>query len=236
MNAAVMEAQRVKAFKDEWETFSVDRANWDMRAEWVRHFGDLGLTLDQFTGSVLDIGCGPTGAIYYLPNLSRRVGIDPAASSFTRWNIDHRERYQIELIEAGAERLDFPDASFDSVFCINCLDHTTDPESVVTEIHRVLKPDGRIVLFFDMDSPLRKLHKKVRPTCGLMHPHSFDCTWVDRVIVSSGLFKIERMCRDQKAFEGLSAKLYEAYWDDLVYRTTGWKKFIHHLWMTGVRA
>jgi len=202
---------------------------------WVRHFADLGLTLEQFTGSVLDVGCGATGTIFYLPNATHRVGVDPAAYGAERWNVDDPAlgRHKVELHNVPAERLTWPDNHFDAVFSINCLDHTSDPTACLREIHRVVKPGGRIVLHFDIDSPLRKLHKAVRPTCALLHPHSFSYDWVEREVFSR--FNIERTYRDPETFKGRRAKLYEAYWDDLLYRMTGSNTFINHLWMTGTK-
>lgn len=238
MDAVRTEEERVQAFKEEWVSeIWLRLCKPDMEAEWERHFNELDLSLAQFTGKVLDIGCGASGAIYYLPNASRRVGIDPAAEAVERWNGPvNKGRHAIELVAGGGENIGFDDAYFDSVFCINCLDHTTNPTAVVHEIHRILKPRGRFVLQFDIDSPLRKLHKLVRPVAALMHPHSFDYEWVDRFILSSGLFRIERTSRDLDTFRGPDAKKCEAYWDDLIYRATGWKRFIHHLWIAGTKV
>ena len=62
-----------------------------------------------------------------------------------------RKRFQVsglkgEFRVADAERLDFPDASFDLVYSHGVLHHTPDIEAAVREIHRVLKPGGRAMV------------------------------------------------------------------------------------------
>jgi ubiquinone/menaquinone biosynthesis C-methylase UbiE len=123
----------------------------DPRAEWERHFNLVGLSLLQFAGQeVLEVGCGATGVVYYLPEAKRRVGIDPAASGMRKWNTEADGRSPIELLELSAESVPFPDASFDTVFCINCLDHSDDPEAILAEIWRVLRPGGCFMIHFDI--------------------------------------------------------------------------------------
>ena len=97
---------------------------------------------------VLEIGCGmgtdgaqfaKAGAIY--------TGIDLTDAAVEL----ARKRFQVsglkgEFHVADAERLDFPDASFDLVYSHGVLHHTPDIEAAVREIHRVLKPGGRAMV------------------------------------------------------------------------------------------
>lgn len=97
---------------------------------------------------VLEIGCGmgtdgaqfaKAGAIY--------TGIDLTDAAVEL----ARKRFQVsglkgEFRVADAERLDFPDASFDLVYSHGVLHHTPDIEAAVREIHRVLKPGGRAMV------------------------------------------------------------------------------------------
>src|SRR5205085_3449156 len=47
---------------------------------------------------------------------------------------------------ADAERLDFPDNTFDLIYSHGVLHHTPDTTAAVREVHRVLRPGGRAVV------------------------------------------------------------------------------------------
>jgi SAM-dependent methyltransferase len=46
---------------------------------------------------------------------------------------------------SSAERIPYPDDTFDVVFADNVLEHLTDPLKVFSEVHRVLRPGGRFL-------------------------------------------------------------------------------------------
>jgi ubiquinone/menaquinone biosynthesis C-methylase UbiE len=50
----------------------------------------------------------------------------------------------VEFVEGEAERLPFPDASFDVVISNGVIDLIPDKDAVFTELFRVLAPGGRI--------------------------------------------------------------------------------------------
>jgi SAM-dependent methyltransferase len=56
-----------------------------------------------------------------------------------------RARRSVEVAEASGERLPFKDASFDTVAVTLVLCTAPDPASVLREIARVLKPEGRLL-------------------------------------------------------------------------------------------
>lgn len=206
----------------------------DPRAESARHFKELGLSLEQFQGKdVIEVGCGATGVVFYLPEARRRVGIDPAAPAIIKWT---GGRASVDLVLAWGEALPFADGTFDVAFCINCLDHTEAPEAVVREIARVLRPGGTFVFHFDIDSPLRKLHKALRPMARLLHPQSLTWSWAEKNILRNPLFRITATARDREVLLRPRALLYEAFWDNLIYVITGSKHFINLLWIAGVRC
>ncbi len=139
-----------------WENTSWQQTPAEQRrSEWSRHLGSLDLTLDEFAGqSILDIGCGPAGVVNFV-TADRRVGVDPLASTYSQWNGFFGD--PVELVDSQAESMPFGDDSFDTLFCINCIDHTQQPGAILGECARVLKPGGLFVFHVDLDSPLRKL-------------------------------------------------------------------------------
>jgi SAM-dependent methyltransferase len=96
--------------------------------------------LDVATGSgnaalaAARLGCQVTG-IDYVPELLQRGRARAAA-----------EGLQVELLEGDAERLPFPDASFDAVLSCLGVMFTPDQERAAAELLRVCRPGGTIAL------------------------------------------------------------------------------------------
>lgn len=59
-------------------------------------------------------------------------------------------------VVADAHRLPFADAAFDAVVSFNTFEHLYDPEAAAAEIHRVLKPGGRLVVHTAFLQPLHE--------------------------------------------------------------------------------
>jgi SAM-dependent methyltransferase len=52
----------------------------------------------------------------------------------------------LETVEADAQRLPFPDCTFDAAMMISMLHHVPDRAAALAEARRILKPGGRLVL------------------------------------------------------------------------------------------
>jgi len=100
--------------------------------------------------SILDVGCG-TGVFAArvreaLPG-SRVFGVDLVsdmlAQGARRWEA---LADSVHPVQGDSERLPFADGSFDFVTCANSFHHYPDQEAAVAEMHRVLKPGGRLLL------------------------------------------------------------------------------------------
>lgn len=202
-------------------------------SEWNRHLAELDLSFEFFENQViLDVGCGPTGIAYFL-KASAAFGLDPLARQYEKWNGHWGKR--VELICGCGEDIPLKSDSIDAVFCVNCIDHTLHPGAVLAELARVLKPGGLLVFHVDLDSPLRKLHKVIRKPCGTMHPHSLTYQWLFNSLERS--FHIIKVHRDPDVFKPTWQQIrYEAYWDGLIYRLTGWKAFMNHVWLKAIKS
>lgn len=101
---------------------------------------------------VLDIGCGHGRGLATLAALvpdGRVVGADPSAlmaEIAVRRNRELVRAHRVGVVVAGAEALPFPDAAFDKAMCVHVVYFWTGLVAPLSEIARVLKPGGRLVL------------------------------------------------------------------------------------------
>ena len=109
------------------------------------------LAIDDYSNRrVLDIGCGPRGSLEWADSAALRIGLDPLAASYVEFGIRaHRMHY----VPAGAEAMPFPDAAFDTVCAFNSLDHVEDVHAAVSEITRVTRAGGLILVIVDVNHP-----------------------------------------------------------------------------------
>ncbi len=120
---------------------------------WNRDFLELmakRLHLDNFT-TVLDVGCGigHWGQLLstVMPASTTFTGVDRETASILEATIKATELgvgKRFTYVPGDANKLPFPDESFDLVTCQTLLIHVADPKVVVSEMLRVLKPSGLI--------------------------------------------------------------------------------------------
>ena len=90
----------------------------------------------------LDVGCGGGIMAEEVARMGFHVvGVDPSAQSIATARAHAASAgLDIEYVEGAGERLPFPDASFDLVYCCDVLEHVDDLGRVLAEAARVLKP------------------------------------------------------------------------------------------------
>jgi ubiquinone/menaquinone biosynthesis C-methylase UbiE len=106
----------------------------------------------------LDSGCG-TGAFAFAmaPSVDEVVGVDqdPACLAVAR----ERAPANCSFVEGDVTALPFGYASFDIAGCLRVLHHTQRPALVVSELARVIRPGGRVLVVDQLGNvdPLRSL-------------------------------------------------------------------------------
>jgi SAM-dependent methyltransferase len=104
---------------------------------------------DFFAGKVVvDIGPGPLGFPDACPALFS-IGVDPLAERYREHGLLIEDSDAIYLA-VGAESIPLLSGSVDVVLARNSLDHVDDPDAVLREARRLLRPGGTLILNFDV--------------------------------------------------------------------------------------
>nr|WP_218120075.1 class I SAM-dependent methyltransferase [Actinopolyspora mzabensis] len=113
-----------------------------------RFFGDTRQWLcGRAEGEVLEVAIGTGLNLERYPAGTRLTGVDlsPAMLEQARRRSERTGR-AVELGVADAQRLAFPDASFDTVVCTFSLCAVPEVRTVLSEMDRVLRPGGLLLL------------------------------------------------------------------------------------------
>ncbi len=174
-----------------------------------RHYEMVADDISKFCkdGSLLDIGIGPARLLLKIhqkaPNL-RLVGIDSSSAMVVeaRKNLaDAGAAESIEIRQANAGNLPFPDEHFDIVVSTASIHHWKEPAKDLNETWRVLKNPG-FALIYDLVSDLphaalddcRRQFGKLKTT--LFWLHSFEEPFYSqenfKALAQSTLFKDAR--------------------------------------------
>lgn len=104
-------------------------------------------------GRILDYGCGRGEVV----TIGRQRGLDV-------WGVDTYSGHYVPSLDAVVDetrryirqiersRADFPDAYFDMVLSNQVLEHVTEPEAVIADMGRLLKPGGTLIAAFPVAS------------------------------------------------------------------------------------
>lgn len=144
-----------------WATASTDTspASYHSKSKWEDRVSGISLLrhflLSNCQGNVLEIGAGTGRNISHYRN-AKVILTDTSAdmlavlrdqlqafqTSWTHWLFP----CQFEILQANAEQLDFPDNAFDTVVSTFTLCSITHPDKALSEISRVLKPTGTLLM------------------------------------------------------------------------------------------
>lgn len=97
--------------------------------------------------TALEVGCGGGFLCEEIAGFGfKTYGIDPSAQSI-KIAVMHSNDcgLNINYSTGAGEDLQFPDNTFDIVFCCDVLEHVRDLPKVISEITRVLKPGGTFI-------------------------------------------------------------------------------------------
>jgi 2-polyprenyl-3-methyl-5-hydroxy-6-metoxy-1,4-benzoquinol methylase len=149
-------------------------------------------------GAVLEIGCGPVCLSQALA-LENKTFLDPLLDDFRR--MYPGELPDGEHLATIAEQVPKANSSYDLIICLNTLSYALNPELIMNEMERLLRPGGRLILAMHIHSPLESrlhywttrcmsvLHWGTRPNCyslaGIRKTLARHFTITEEIITSS---------------------------------------------------
>ena len=171
------------------------RESDDAYSQWEYETGKR-IFLEQFSGDglpgarLLDVGCGLGGktAWYAEAGAAPVVGVDLELGNVrqsARFAAARGQAARVHLAVADAMRLPFADGAFDVVTANDSMEHFADPAAALRELSRVLRPGGRLYLYFTpYRSPLGShLYDHVKiPWCQIVLPRGILYATLERSV------------------------------------------------------
>jgi len=113
--------------------------------------------IPRASGSVLEVGFGSgLNLSFYGRDVREIYGVDPSGEL---WRLGRRRlegaKCPVHFVQASAEQIPLEDRRFDTVTMTWTLCSIRDPVRALTEIRRVLKPDGSVIFIEHGRSPDR---------------------------------------------------------------------------------
>lgn len=107
-----------------------------------------GFVCAEEPSTILEVGVGTGLMLSRYPRKAKIVGIDLSKEmlSVAKLRASMLLPQEIELIDMNAEKIDFPDESFDCVTVPYVLSVTPNPEILIKEIRRVCRKGGTIFI------------------------------------------------------------------------------------------
>jgi tocopherol O-methyltransferase len=139
----------------------------------ILHMNDIAWNLLHLDGEkplqVLDAGCGVGGTTIYLAEKYPTVtftGIAIAPSEIelaTEFAAQNKVTRNTRFLQNNYSRTSFPDCSFNGIIALESINYAQNTKEFLQEMHRVLKPGGRLVILdgFRLQRKLSSLMQRV---------------------------------------------------------------------------
>jgi ubiquinone/menaquinone biosynthesis C-methylase UbiE len=154
--------ERARANELRRRNYAKEAASYDKQMGFFeRHlFGTehRGWACSQAIGATLEVAIGTGLNLAHYPSDVRLTGVDLSPEMLAQAeNSAKKMGRTVELMEGDAQDLPFPDRSFDTVVCTYALCSVPDEVQAISEMKRVLKPGGRLILVDHIRSTIKPI-------------------------------------------------------------------------------
>jgi SAM-dependent methyltransferase len=186
---------------DDIETGIRGRLDWyAWRAQQLEKRLD-GIHVANRSGKVLEIGSGPIGIVNFL-GWGERYALDPLEHFYgTRPTLVGLRNPAVRYQAGTGEDLLFDDESCSLVIIDNVLDHTYEPGRILTQVARILRPDGHLYLAVNVHTLWGALLHTGLAVLQIDkgHPYTFTSDRLRRFVKAHGFDVVQEQIEDYDA-------------------------------------
>jgi 2-polyprenyl-3-methyl-5-hydroxy-6-metoxy-1,4-benzoquinol methylase len=142
------------------------------RKYWVGFLNKIDLQADLIQDPIIDIGCGPAGIYMVLEN-HEITAVDPLLLHYTALPIFKTEKYPYVNFEGTTfEELE-TEEKYQTVFCLNAINHFIDIEYSFQKLHEICVPGGQVIMSIDAHN--HSFFRKILAflPMDILHPHQY---------------------------------------------------------------
>jgi ubiquinone/menaquinone biosynthesis C-methylase UbiE len=155
-------AERARANEVRRRTYAKEAPRYDremaLAERWVFGTEHRGWACSQAVGETLEVAIGSGLNLAHYPSDVRLTGVDLSPEMLALAEVRAgRIGRSVQLKEGDAQDLPFADSSFDSVVCTYSLCTVPDEARAISEMERVLRPGGRLMLVDHISSSVRPI-------------------------------------------------------------------------------
>ena len=166
-NSAVIDVEKVERVYSNYSGVYDQTFGKFMQTSRESAIRDLGVSPDEH---VLEVGVGTGLTLPYYPEHCQVTGIDVSAAMLAKaqQRIEKEQLDHISLLRMDAGQMDFSENSFDIVMAAYVVTAVPDYRPVISEMIRVCKPGGRIVMlnhFSNGNKFIAAVEKIISPMC-----------------------------------------------------------------------
>jgi 2-polyprenyl-3-methyl-5-hydroxy-6-metoxy-1,4-benzoquinol methylase len=180
-----------------WRRYLKDKETADYlaakKAYWQRILKTLQIDI-QPNEQILDAGCGPAG-IFMILNRNAVDAVDPLLSEYET-NLLHfkKDNYSnVHFYNKSLEKFNI-EKSYDTVFCLNAINHVADLNLCLNKLVAATAQDGRLIISIDVHKS-KVLKAIFRAIPGdVLHPHQHDLQDYIKMLEQRGCKIVKTVC------------------------------------------
>lgn len=176
--------------------------------EWHKNALQLSPSVQNL--KILEVGCGVGDFALYLAEQQgdvTAVDFSDKAIELAKKKCEFQKK-NVNFQIADAQALPFADNSFDVIFSCECLEHIPVPQFALTEMQRVLKPSGRLILTTENYSNAMLLYwficwlrkEPFNSGAGVQPIEHFFLYWRVKRIFNNAGFRVQKMIGSHHVF------------------------------------